>query len=341
MRLILVGGFLGAGKTSLVSALAGHLLDLGQRILILENEAGRAAVDEAVLGRPGLEVQSMLGGCACCDLRPRLVERLDEVQAQNRWDLVILEPSGVANLADLAALLAESQPGNGVHAVLVADATRLATLRRALPGLLDAQLSAAQAAVLSKVDLAEAAEAEQARAILAELAPELWVRPADLTGEDAVPAAAELWARLQAPAQPAAARTTAQPAGRSPHFARAFSLRFAAGAGAEQALELVRELAARLLGPERPGHVKLLAADQKGGQVLASATSPRDASLRGGGGGPLAGLAVLSLILHLAPESRPEEAVARAARRCLPGAEVEPLPEAAPLGDSHEPSHLP
>jgi hypothetical protein len=94
------------------------------------------------------------------------------------------------------------------------------------------------------------------------------------------------------------------------------------------------------LGPERPGHIKLLAADQEGGQVLASATSPRDASLRGGGGGPLAGLAVLSLILHLAPESRPEEAVVRAARRCLPGAEVEPLPEAAPLGDSHEPSHL-
>jgi Ni2+-binding GTPase involved in maturation of urease and hydrogenase len=340
MRLLMVGGFLGAGKTSLVSALAGHLLERRWRILILENEAGRAAVDDAFLSRAGLEVQSMLGGCACCDLRPRLVERLEQVHAQDRWDLVVMEPSGVANLAELAVLLAESTPASAVQTVLVADATRLATLRRALPGLLEAQLRAAQAAVLSKVDIAGPKELEAAEGVLAEMAPELPLWPADLTGGQAGDAAARLWSWLEGAGSGSGLQ--AEPAGQepAPHSARAFALELPeAGAEPGQALELVRSLAGELLSPERPGHVKLLAGDRDGGRVLASATGARDAGLRGGGGAALVGRAQLSLIFHLAPAADPAESVARLAGRAVPGARVEPLPE-EPKGSSHEPFPL-
>lgn len=101
LRLTILGGFLGAGKTTWLR----HQLRHGLQAHVLVNEAAGVAVDDALLrGASGLVVLS--GGCACCDGRPALLAALrDLADRRSRGEAVaevILETSGLADPAAIA-----------------------------------------------------------------------------------------------------------------------------------------------------------------------------------------------------------------------------------------------
>jgi G3E family GTPase len=329
MRLILIGGFLGSGKTSLLSAMVSELLDRKLRLLILKNEAGKAAVDTALLARPGVDIQNILGGCACCDLRPRLLECLEQIKQRNKYDLVLLEPSGVANLADLVGLLRQYSPlGGSIQSVVVLDATRLPTLYRALPEMLNAQLQTAQAVVLSKIDLAQPAIPLDLIHQLGCLNASTPVWQACLTSGHARIIAGDLldWFsnRIE--------ETTPSPFNllqktQSAHFAQAFTLALPEnGVSANQLQVLVSTLTEEILTPERPGHLKLLALDPFGSNVVVSATGRRDVSTRGDAEGALKGQAILTVIVHGRQDGDLLAIVMRHAAKAIPEAIVSPWP---------------
>ena len=64
-----VTGFLGAGKTTAVAALAKHLTDLGQRVGLITNDQGRELVDTRMLQSRGFATEEIPGGCFCCKFR--------------------------------------------------------------------------------------------------------------------------------------------------------------------------------------------------------------------------------------------------------------------------------
>lgn len=66
MRLHILGGFLGAGKTTLARALARHLSARGESVAIITNDQGRALVDTTLCKRDRAIVSEVLGGCFCC-----------------------------------------------------------------------------------------------------------------------------------------------------------------------------------------------------------------------------------------------------------------------------------
>ena len=70
MKILLVGGFLGSGKTSFILKLAHHMIeDLGiANIVILENEIGAISVDDQVLKVSGYQVKGLFAGCVCFTL---------------------------------------------------------------------------------------------------------------------------------------------------------------------------------------------------------------------------------------------------------------------------------
>ena len=107
-------------------------------MLVLENEAGQVGLDDRLLRDFDLEVRLLPGGCACCDLQGVLVDQLKQALNEDRWDLVLLEPSGVASLASLGqvagALRARAGPGGSPSRWW--DASRHATMTKALPKLL-------------------------------------------------------------------------------------------------------------------------------------------------------------------------------------------------------------
>lgn len=333
MRLVTVGGFLGAGKTSLLQGLARWWGEQGLRVLVLENEAGQVGLDDRLLRELGLEVRLLPGGCACCDLQGVLLDKLKQAQDEGRWDLVLLEPSGVASLGSLRQSLERYLPELGSGAVAaVVDASRYSTMTKALPKLLADHLAVAGQVVLSKVDLVEPGEAHRQGHELGLDAPQAQVWPVDLRGEGAYELAREVAPRLLAEA--AGPHTPPAPAGDGAHQARAYALGLpGAGLPRERARGLVSGLIAALLAPERDllGHIKLWGSDAQGGGLMVSGTAIQDLSVRGGSPGPLTGRAWLAVISHQPLPPDVDELVGRKLRALLPGASLEPVRSAPPL----------
>lgn len=99
-RYIMIGGFLGAGKTTAVGKLARHLVDQGLRVGLITNDQGRNLVDTALLRAQGFATEEIPGGCFCCRFNS-LVDAATKLTAQSRPDIFIAEPVG--SCTDLVA----------------------------------------------------------------------------------------------------------------------------------------------------------------------------------------------------------------------------------------------
>jgi G3E family GTPase len=89
----MVGGFLGAGKTTAILKIAQHLHARGLRVGLITNDQSFGLVDTAMLSSHGFPVEEITGGCFCCKFNS-LVEASDRLSAQNRPDVFIAEPVG-------------------------------------------------------------------------------------------------------------------------------------------------------------------------------------------------------------------------------------------------------
>ena len=99
-RYIMIGGFLGAGKTTAVGKLAQRLASQGLRVGLITNDQGRNLVDTAMLRAQGFATEEIPGGCFCCRFNS-LVEAAQRLTASSRPDVFIAEPVG--SCTDLAA----------------------------------------------------------------------------------------------------------------------------------------------------------------------------------------------------------------------------------------------
>lgn len=89
----MVGGFLGAGKTTAVVRLARHLEASGTRVGLITNDQSVGLVDSALVASQGFAVEEITGGCFCCRFNS-LVEAADRLTAASRPDAFIAEPVG-------------------------------------------------------------------------------------------------------------------------------------------------------------------------------------------------------------------------------------------------------
>ncbi len=174
MRLIIITGFLGTGKTTLllelVRGLARH--EPG-RCVILENEVGEVDIDGAYLSGQGLEVRELFAGCVCCQLAGSLVSTLEEIAATLSPAAVFLEASGMADPRRLLETL--DRYGKVVSKRLVislADTERLPELLEVAEPMIRGQLGPADLLVLNKTDLADPQQVNEAASRIAPLAPQ-------------------------------------------------------------------------------------------------------------------------------------------------------------------------
>ena len=92
-RYIMVGGFLGAGKTTAILQAARLLRDRGLRVGLITNDQSYGLVDTAMLSSHGFAVEEITGGCFCCKFGS-LVEASDRLSADATPDVFIAEPVG-------------------------------------------------------------------------------------------------------------------------------------------------------------------------------------------------------------------------------------------------------
>ena len=99
-RYIMIGGFLGAGKTTAMSALASHLTQSGLRVGLITNDQGSGLVDTAMLRARGFASEEIPGGCFCCRFNS-LVDAAKKLNERTRPDVFLAEPVG--SCTDLVA----------------------------------------------------------------------------------------------------------------------------------------------------------------------------------------------------------------------------------------------
>ncbi len=99
-RYIMIGGFLGAGKSTALGRLARRLTDRGNRVGLITNDQGTGLVDTAALRSQGFDVEEIAGGCFCCRFNS-LREAASRLTAESRPDVFLAEPVG--SCTDLVA----------------------------------------------------------------------------------------------------------------------------------------------------------------------------------------------------------------------------------------------
>src|SRR6266705_3342610 len=92
-RYVMIGGFLGAGKTTAILRLARHLSGQGLKVGLITNDQSLGLVDTAMLGAAGFDVEEITGGCFCCRFNS-LVQAAEKLSSQTRPDVFVAEPVG-------------------------------------------------------------------------------------------------------------------------------------------------------------------------------------------------------------------------------------------------------
>ncbi|MCK1712306.1 MULTISPECIES: GTP-binding protein [unclassified Bradyrhizobium] len=206
--ILLVTGFLGAGKTTVVNHLLAHAG--GRRIAAVVNDFGAINVDAELIAGASDGVVSLANGCICCSLEGDLLRTLATLLRRDpRPEYIVIETSGVADPADIVRnlmdpMILREAPLETVLCVMDVG-TPLAALDDAL---LRAQLRAADIVALSKLDLAdegtdvrmrEAIRAQRVPAVVVDAKhgeiPSALLFPADV---DRVPATREVGPRRPA-----------------------------------------------------------------------------------------------------------------------------------------------
>ena len=100
---VMVGGFLGAGKTTALLAAGSHLASSGKRVGLIMNDQSEALVDTALVRSRAFPVEEIAGGCFCCRFNS-LTEAAHRLAAEARPDAFLAEPVG--SCTDLAATVA-------------------------------------------------------------------------------------------------------------------------------------------------------------------------------------------------------------------------------------------
>jgi G3E family GTPase len=103
LPLTILGGYLGAGKTTLINRLLGNAN--GRRLTILVNDFGAINIDAGLIAAHDGDTLTLTNGCACCQLRDDMVEQLNQLAGQSDApDQIIVEASGAGEPARLAYL---------------------------------------------------------------------------------------------------------------------------------------------------------------------------------------------------------------------------------------------
>ena len=161
-----VGGYLGAGKTTLVN----HLLRTsGLRLAVMVNEFGALPIDRDLIEAEDDALISISGGCVCCEYGDDMVSALIKISAMaGELDHILLESSGVAIPGSIMAslLFADGLRGDGV--VVMADAAEIrnTAANSYLTDTIQRQLKDADILVLNKADLVSERDLDATRAWL-------------------------------------------------------------------------------------------------------------------------------------------------------------------------------
>lgn len=114
IKVDIISGFLGAGKTTFIKELISKVYG-NEKIVLIENEFGEIGIDSRFMQEAGIEITEMNSGCICCTLVGDFARALKRVSEDFAPDRIIIEPSGVGKLSDVAKAVLDMKDEAGVE----------------------------------------------------------------------------------------------------------------------------------------------------------------------------------------------------------------------------------
>ena len=148
----IISGFLGAGKTTLISKLLKEALK-DEQVVLIENEFGEIGIDGGFLKDSGVEIREMNSGCICCSLVGDFGTSLKEVVDKYHPDRIIIAPSGVGKLSDVIKAVKDLHIENEIRlnsASTVADASKVKVYMKNFGEFFNNQIEHAGTIILSR-----------------------------------------------------------------------------------------------------------------------------------------------------------------------------------------------
>lgn len=154
MRVAVVNGFLGSGKTTFILNI---LKELGprMRIAVLVNELGAVGIDGSLIKSQTAEVIELTSGCICCSLSPELKKQVIEIKSRYDPQILLIEPTGAASVTGVLQVF--QAPGmetyiEGFGMLLIIDAERFFDLYRKNRYFMELQIKMSSLVLINKCD---------------------------------------------------------------------------------------------------------------------------------------------------------------------------------------------
>ena len=151
-RIDIFSGFLGAGKTTLIRKLIAEGYK-NEKLVLIENEFGEIAIDGGFLQDAGVQITEMNSGCICCTLVGDFTKALKKVMDDYAPDRILIEPSGVGKLSDVAAAVERVEGARIGARVTVVDAGKAKMYMRNFGEFFNDQVANADLLVMSRTDI--------------------------------------------------------------------------------------------------------------------------------------------------------------------------------------------
>ena len=169
-KIDIFSGFLGAGKTTLIRKLIAEGYK-GEKLVLIENEFGEIAIDGGFLKDAGVQITEMNSGCICCTLVGDFTKALRKVMEDYAPDRIIIEPSGVGKLSDVAHAVEQVEGAHIGAKVTLVDAGKCRMYMRNFGEFFNDQVENADLIVMSRTDTASAEKILAATELLKQLNP--------------------------------------------------------------------------------------------------------------------------------------------------------------------------
>ena len=168
VKIDIISGFLGAGKTTLIKKLLKEAFE-GEQVVLIENEFGEIGIDGGFLKDAGIEIREMNSGCICCSLVGDFGASLKEVVEKYQPDRILIEPSGVGKLSDVIKAVQGVEEDVDIQLnsyTTVVDAKKCKMYMRNFGEFFDNQVQYAGAIIMSRTDIVDEKKAMESMELL-------------------------------------------------------------------------------------------------------------------------------------------------------------------------------
>ena len=153
LKIDIISGFLGAGKTTFIKRLLSTKLT-NEKIVLIENEFGEISVDSMFLADSKIDIKELSQGCICCSLVGDFAKSLNDVIAKYNPDRIIIEPSGVGKLSDVIKAIEDCGLNEYLNTyVALVDASKAKVYAKNFKEFFADQIANAKVVVLSRTDV--------------------------------------------------------------------------------------------------------------------------------------------------------------------------------------------